>query len=642
MISENTSLQIGQFSVTVLENLGQRNGHIRYFKVRFHPEESGSGEMGLLRVGPASGLLQQELQLRDGLGEYALVAPLLAQTRVAHLSELCEPPPAAVETGVQNAPEEWVSLPSQRERELTLPVLSLREEREPLAPSTVEGETATEEAEITGEEEPDVAETCESVPADSGEETMTGREPDSSESGELANQNDYLEEEFYPEEPLPGDEGDRLVLLTAFPDSQRTLRQWLADSPTPVNALTTTAQICQLLWYLYQNRWCTIDLDPDFLEIGKPIRCFDLTCAYPEGTTLTSGLMGTYCAPELAATPLPSEKASTYTVGALLYHALYGRSLAGERSLDLKDCSIPRFSQLLSLSLSPIPDDRFSLAQLRSLLIETRNSLSVDRVSWEIASESTVGLSPRRLHNEDSYGIAQIESGQSDIVVLAALADGMGGMARGELASRLAVNTVLDGLREEEGHNPEMGSEWLVSLVERANAKVSEAVNNGGTTLSLVLAKSRRLAIAHVGDSRIYLLSNGELRQLSEDHSLVALLVASGQISVEESQQHPDRNVLIKSLGSKKQLSQGYVQTVGDIQLHDGDVLLLCSDGVWDLVGDRELMELFSPSTELQSAVNTAIARVLQRGAPDNATLLALRCRVSPVEVNFQSNSNYP
>ena len=85
-------------------------------------------------------------------------------------------------------------------------------------------------------------------------------------------------------------------------------------------------------------------------------------------------------------------------------------------------------------------------------------------------------------------------------------------------------------------------------------------MRDGGTTLSITLAVGRDLAIAHVGDSRIYLLRQGEIRQLSEDHSLVAMLVASGQITPEESLDHPDRNVLTKSIGSKRRLSDGYVQ----------------------------------------------------------------------------------
>jgi protein phosphatase len=139
--------------------------------------------------------------------------------------------------------------------------------------------------------------------------------------------------------------------------------------------------------------------------------------------------------------------------------------------------------------------------------------------------------------------------------------------------------------------------------------------------------------VAHVGDSRIYLIRQGEISQLSEDHSLVAMMVASGQITLEESLEHPDRNVLTKSLGSKRTLSDGYVQDLRRTKqqllmtLEDGDILLLCSDGVWDLVSTDEIAKIFADSS-LQSAVDATIDQVLHRGASDNATLLALQCSI--------------
>ena len=638
MISENTLLQIEQLSITVLENIGQHNNQIHYFKVRLDSQDIINNQIGMLRVGSATGLLQQELQLRETLGEYALVAPLLAQTTVSDISEILSVSSPANDTVVQTPIDESLTsnFNSGTSQET---LLQTNEELEIDTPSKVETEIEAETVETVE----DVTEnTIDSeVPSDGepisfSEDTVQAVDSDSLKSSDEPNNGDYLEEEYYPEVPLPGNEGEQLLLLTEFPDDKLTLSNWLKNSPSPLEALKLSTQICQFFWYFHQKKWCFIDLDPDLIEVGKPIRCFDLTCAYPEAQRLTNGLIGTYCAPELAFNPTPEEKSSTYTIGALLYHTLHGEP--PNKDLESKECSVPLFSQLLGLSLSPILDERFSLLQLRSLLIQAYNTLDTVRVSWEIASESTVGLSPQRLHNEDSYGITQSDYETSGIVVLAALADGMGGLAQGEVASRLAVKTVIDGLSGQLENIQNNREGWLVSLVEQANAVVSEKVQNGGTTLSLVLLESTKMSIAHVGDSRIYFVRDREIRQLSEDHSLVALLVASGQISEAESQQHPDRNVLTKSLGAKKRLSQGYVQTVTDIELQDGDVILLCSDGVWDLVNDQELMELFMPMTSttvLQTAVNQGIKLVLKRGAPDNATLLALRCHITPTEVSF-------
>lgn len=617
VITENSRLSLFPFSLTVLANLGQR-GQIRYFKVRVEAETRDTPQDGLLRIGSAQGLLQQELQLRETLGDYGLIAPLLAQSQISDLSEILELS--------QDVGESY---------------LSEEDEGDSLASVEPESEDSEFEDSESEDSQSEDSESKNSQFEDSESETeVSSQQPQSPEPESVApesvnteEESEYLEDEYYPEEPLPGDEGDRLLLLTAFPQPDKTLTHWLESSPSLKDTLTAIAQICQLFWYIHQQHWCMVDLDPDWLEMGQPLRCFDLTCAYPEKTPLTSGLLGTYSAPELSAQPIPNEASSTYTIGALLYHALSGECTSGDRPLDPKPCAIPYLSQLLSLSLTPISDERFSLAQFRSLLIETRNRFNQQRLHWEIASDSTVGLSPRRLHNEDHYGVAQLDEGTPDNQqLLAALADGMGGMAQGEVASQLAIQTVFQEWRSQSHHFSENPSQHLESLLKNANSAISQAVQNGGTTLSLIFAQGRHLSLAHVGDSRIYLLRQQDIQQLSEDHSLVALLVASGEISLEDSYEHPDRNVLTKSLGSKQQLSRGYIQTQTDLTLEDGDILLLCSDGVWDLVPNRELQEQFSPSIPLHSAVQTILDTVLKRGAIDNATLIAARCRFQPQE----------
>jgi protein phosphatase len=622
VITENSRLSLSPFSLTVLANLGQR-GQIRYFKVRVETETRDTPQDGLLRIGSAQGLLQQELQLRDTLGDYGLIAPLLAQSQISDLSEILQLS--------QDVGESYLS-----EEDGGDSLASVEPESEDSEFEDSESKDSEfEDSEFEDSESEDSQSETEgsSQQSQSPEPESVAPESVAPESVATEEESEYLEDEYYPEEPLPGDEGDRLLLLTAFPQPDKTLAQWLERSPSLKDTLTAIAQICQLFWYIHQQHWCMVDLDPDWLEMGQPLRCFDLTCAYPEETPLTSGRLGTYCAPELSAQPIPNEASSTYTIGALLYHALSGEYTSGDRPLDPKPCAIPYLSQLLSLSLTPISDERFSLAQFRSLLIETRNRFNQQRLHWEIASDSTVGLSPRRLHNEDHYGVAQLDEGTPDNQqLLAALADGMGGMAQGEVASQLAIETVFQEWRSQSHHFSDNPSQHLESLLKNANSAISQAVPNGGTTLSLIFAQGRHLSLAHVGDSRIYLLRKQDIQQLSEDHSLVALLVASGEISLEESYEHPDRNVLTKSLGSKQQLSRGYIQTQTDLTLEDGDILVLCSDGVWDLVPDRELQEQFSPSIPLHSAVQTILDTVLKRGAIDNATLIAARCRFHPQE----------
>ncbi len=159
-------------------------------------------------------------------------------------------------------------------------------------------------------------------------------------------------------------------------------------------------------------------------------------------------------------------------------------------------------------------------------------------------------------------------------------------------------------------------------------------MDKGGTTLSIVWASFRQLRIAHVGDSRIYLIRKNMICQLSEDHSLVAMLLANGDITYEESYKHKKRNILTRCIGSKDVLDPSYVQTLQffgselSILLEQDDIVILCSDGVWDLIPPTELAEIFAGSRNLKLAVNNSIDLVLTRGARDNATIVAMKCNL--------------
>lgn len=239
MISENTLLQIEQLSITVLENIGQHNNQIHYFKVRLDSQDIINNQIGMLRVGSATGLLQQELQLRETLGEYALVAPLLAQTTVSDISEILSVSSPANDTVVQTPIDESLTsnFNSGTSQET---LLQTNEELEIDTPSKVETEIEAETVETVE----DVTEnTIDSeVPSDGepisfSEETVQAVDSDSLKSSDEPNNGNYLEEEYYPEVPLPGNEGEQLLLLTEFPDDKLTLSNWLKNSPSPLEAL---------------------------------------------------------------------------------------------------------------------------------------------------------------------------------------------------------------------------------------------------------------------------------------------------------------------------------------------------------------------------------------------------------------------
>jgi PPM family protein phosphatase len=322
-------------------------------------------------------------------------------------------------------------------------------------------------------------------------------------------------------------------------------------------------------------------------------------------------------------------------VGALLYHSIHDRLPTIDEDFNLSIDPIPRLYQLLKISLSPVAEERFPLAQFRQLLLEARKEIDLPKIRWDVASNSTVGLALTRLQNEDNFAIRQQQLSSNETLVIGAVADGMGGMAQGEVASKIAVDTILGAAIPSQFKSSLDRNNWTIEIFQKANQGIGAVVNNGGTTLSVVMAINRDLTIGHVGDSRIYLIRQEKLEQLSQDHTYVSLLVNSGKITLEESKTHPDRNALVKSLGSKNRLSDGYVQTLVEttknltLTLEDRDILLLCSDGVWDLITTSELETIFTSINPLQVSVDSTIQKVIDRGASDNATLLALQIHVN-------------
>jgi PPM family protein phosphatase len=588
-IEPQTCFQMGSFQVEILAHEGQFLD-VHYFRVNFYPSSEESNpeispeRIGLLRVGSSEGGLKREMEIRDMVGEFKMMAVLHQIATDENIILLSQPPSITPDTTITETSDSSDDGDSLEEESLPLETLSII-----LNPII---------AEVSG--------------------------PD----------DDYLEEEFLePTANISHATDSRLFLLSDYPQSEKTLTTWLGQKQSLEAVLLTASQVCQFFRYLHQRQWGFVQLFPQYVEVGLPSTFFDLTGAYPIGEKLPIGIEANYCPPELLYKHPVDEKMSTYIVGSLLYQAIHQRMLQQESYLPSDIAAIPRISQIINICLAPIVE-RFPLEQLLNLLIESRKLLNTPTIQWESASHSTLGLSTSRLQNEDSHGIRQQQSNLDQTFLLAAVADGMGGMAQGEVASRLAIETLMNAPMPEKSQDVDQQGAWLVSLVQKANEVVADSVEDGGTTLSAVLAIDRNLMIGHVGDSRIFLIRGGEIQQLSEDHSIVAMLVASGQITYEESLTHPDRNMLIRSLGSKRTLSEGYVQDLrssGSIahSLEDGDTILICSDGVWDLVSTPQFLEIFSNHTSLQSAVKVVIDQVLEKGANDNATLLALRCSFS-------------
>lgn len=240
-------------------------------------------------------------------------------------------------------------------------------------------------------------------------------------------------------------------------------------------------------------------------------------------------------------------------------------------------------------------------------------------LSVNIVQQSDVGLV--RSENQDFAIVNTVEeaSGNREKGRLMVVADGMGGHRGGATASKMAATVVKAEYLSSAMTNP---GEALKAALEKANAMIfAEASTNPelrgmGTTCSCLAVIGNTAFVAHVGDSRIYLLRGGEIRQITEDHSLVASMVREGLLSAKEAETHPRRNVLQRSMGVSEQVE---VDTLS-LEVQVGDKFILCSDGLHGVVKLDELGEVAGgPPAE---AAKEFVRRTLDRGAPDNITVV--------------------
>lgn len=237
----------------------------------------------------------------------------------------------------------------------------------------------------------------------------------------------------------------------------------------------------------------------------------------------------------------------------------------------------------------------------------------------EIVAQSDTGKVRR--NNEDAFAF------DSDAGV-AVLADGMGGLEAGEVASRIAVETILAGLRDAK----RLSDAIVVDVIAEANRAVLEksienGVEMGTTVVTWLLTQQGQCLIGHVGDSRAYRVRAGILRRLTRDHSMVQQMIDEGIMNEAEAETSPNRNVITRALGLA-----GRVDVDVRSWVHSpGDLYLLCSDGLTDMVTEVEIQSILADapadSTGLESAAAALVARANDAGGHDNVSVLLIRPR---------------
>jgi protein phosphatase len=208
---------------------------------------------------------------------------------------------------------------------------------------------------------------------------------------------------------------------------------------------------------------------------------------------------------------------------------------------------------------------------------------------------------------------------------LAIVADGMGGHEGGQEASRLAVETVRDVYNSSlETDTQKVLVEGLRSAHRNIQRYAAERpqFHGMGTTCTAVSIVDRQLCFAHVGDSRLYLVRAATVSRLTRDHSYVSRLVESGFVRSEDAESHPQRHILTAALGSGREVVPDVPER--PLSLQEGDTLVLCSDGLWSLIGEQELGQTVQAHTPAESC-RELVKMALERGGPDNITVLVLR-----------------
>jgi len=247
----------------------------------------------------------------------------------------------------------------------------------------------------------------------------------------------------------------------------------------------------------------------------------------------------------------------------------------------------------------------------------------------EVAGKTDVGCV--RTNNEDNFGY---DSRYGIFVVC----DGMGGQAAGEVASKIGVDVLLNYFREAartgeyrpvgklfEGVSPQ--GQALASAIQLANHTIYDASQRSaatagmGSTLVAALVKETSLCIAHVGDSRIYLLRRGTIQQLTQDHSLVMEQLRRGYITPEEAERSTNQHIILRALGSEEEVQPD----VEDLVVLAGDMVLMTSDGLTKYVREEEILQVVSSAETLEAACDALIQSARRRGGDDNITCLLLK-----------------
>jgi serine/threonine protein phosphatase PrpC len=259
------------------------------------------------------------------------------------------------------------------------------------------------------------------------------------------------------------------------------------------------------------------------------------------------------------------------------------------------------------------------------------------RAHLNVAALSHAGRSGK--NNEDRYAVSSFVTNDGHPLVFAVVADGIGGHQAGEVAAELAVNYIIQDISESNGKTPLESIESAIDSASQAIAARSASKNDQqgmGATCVCAWIVEDQLYTGYVGDSRIYLIRDRKLQRLTIDHSWVQEAIEKGIITPEEARSHPNAHVIRRHLGSvelpgvdfrlylKREESADDAKKNQGTHLHPGDILLLCTDGLTDMIWDDEILRIINTRSNLKSMVEDLVNEANERGGRDNITVVLL------------------
>lgn len=245
-----------------------------------------------------------------------------------------------------------------------------------------------------------------------------------------------------------------------------------------------------------------------------------------------------------------------------------------------------------------------------------------------VRSYATTDIGRKRQLNQDFIYLSEVPVGNLPNVFI--VADGMGGHNAGDFASRYAVETVVEEIEASFEKNP---VRILGRAIERANtlirkrAKEDISCSGMGTTMVIATCIGRYLEVANVGDSRLYIV-NDRIRQITKDHSLVEEMVRMGGIDRASARNHPDKNIITRAIGARDYVEADFF----NLELQTGDMILLCSDGLTNMMDDEMIHRILKRGGSLKDRVEELVRAANQNGGKDNISVIVIEPLADEVE----------